>query len=154
MLRLNEDRVHEAAAALEGISSSVLKFNFTASHYFLKSRYIDIEYHRTDNIDSLQAGVIEKCNPLRLGLPKASEHSLANSEGEARSNLEMYGYKPCGKLFRPHMTFTRFSKDVSVLPEGLPDPHYFSGSFVAVGLFKIDENGTCISRVASYELKD
>jgi len=98
--------------------------------------------------------VISAINPIRDGLRENDKARLMSATGELRENLEKYGYRGVGELFRPHMTFTRFANGRAIDVSSLPDSHEFSGEFLTLGLFEMGDNGTCVRKIAEYKLGD
>jgi len=107
----------------------------------------------------LQDLVVAGLNPVRVGLRETDPvgrrlHDwLPTTIGEVRANLERYGYDEIGRLFRPHIAFTRFlQRDLRIDLGTLPSPLAFSGEFSHLGLYEMGEHGTCTSGVVDLDL--
>jgi len=56
-------------------------------------------------------------------------------------------------LYAPHLTFTRFKSDHPEIVESLPPKEDFGGTYIAIGLFEMGDNGTCVKKVGAWELQ-
>jgi len=78
---------------------------------------------------------------------------LKIATGLARENLETWGYRAVGELFRPHLTFTRFVSRQPIPLEDMGAPSAFRGQFARLALFEMGPNGTCIRKVKEFDLQ-
>lgn len=152
MTQLKSEDLDAVKTILAGIAGSTPQLNLTANRYDQSGGYIDAEYTRNEAIGRLQMAVIAAINPLRDGLREKYEARILTSTGKIRENLETYGYREVGELFRPHMTFTRFASGQPIDVSELPQPSQFSGLFVKLGLFEMGDNGTCARKIAEVDL--
>jgi len=152
MANLREADIDRVKEILANLASTFPSQQLTAAAYALNRGYIDVEYTNADTLDKLKMSVIHAINPLRDGLLDHDRSSLSELTGLALENVQTYGYKYVGKLARPHMTFTRFVDENAKHVGTLPDVHAFSGSFPKLGLFALGENGTCIRKLAEWQL--
>lgn len=137
---------------LADIASSTPRLNLTATRYNQAMGYVDVEYARTEVLDRLQMRVVEAINPIRDGMSEKNKVRMLRATGELRENLEKYGYRGVGALFRPHITFTRFVHGRAINTGTLPRPSEYSGVFARLGLFELGNNGTCIRKLAEFHL--
>lgn len=152
MTQLKIADLDKVKAILMDIAANTPLLDLTATRYDQAEGYIDADYARTEMLDQLQMAVVEAINPIRDGMREKDEARMLTTTGKVRENLEKYGYRGVGELFRPHMTFTRFADGESIDTSTLPDPSEFSGQFVKLGLFEMGDNGTCIRKIADFEL--
>jgi len=145
MTQLKVADLEKVKALLAAIAASTPQLDITATRYDQAEGYIDVEYARTEALAHLQMTVVEAINPIRDGMYAAT--------GKARESLEKYGYRGVGELFRPHLTLTRFVGGRSIDANTLPEPNEFSGRFVRLGLFEMGDNGTCVRKIAEFELE-
>jgi Protein of unknown function (DUF1045) len=123
-----------------------------ATHYYQAERYIDVEYERTEPMAQLQMQVVDAINPIRDGMRENDKRRMATVTGPARDNLEKYGYRGVGELFRPHISLTRFEREQPTVASGLGPITEFNGQFTHLGLFEMGANGTCVRKIDEFEL--
>jgi 2'-5' RNA ligase len=152
MVQLKSTDLEKVKVMLSDIASDASILDLTASKYNQTRGYFDVEYERTEWIDTLQQTVIDAINPMRDGMNEEDALRMQEATGLARENLEKYGYKPVGELFRPHATITRFANEGTTDITVLPDLTHFSGQYTRIGLFEMGDSGTCIREIASYNL--
>lgn len=143
------DKVKEL---LSSIAAGIPQLDLIASGYYQAEGYIDPNYTRTKTLDQLQMTVVNAINPIRDGMREKDKARLASTSGKIRENLEKYGYRGVGDLFRPHMTLTRFADGQPIDESSLPDIHRFDGKFIKLGLFEMGDNGTCVRKIADFKL--
>lgn len=115
--------------------------------------YVDIAYARNVEADSLQAVVVDTFNSLRSGMRESDKLKMADATGLKLKNLQTYGYPAIGELFRPHITLTRFPLETDPDLTVLDPPELFDGEFTRIGLFEMGQNGTCIRKIAEFNLQ-
>ncbi len=152
MLRIKPEDLAKAAELLSEITQTTDVVNLQASRFDQNKGYIDVEYHCTEQLHNLQQQAVAALAPIRDGLREGEGASLLESTGVALENLQKYGYKYVGELFRPHVTFTRFDTEQSGVKTLLQEVPTFDGSFVKIGLFEMGENGTCIKKIKEFSL--
>lgn len=152
MTQLKVADIEKVKELLREIAERTPLLELTTTGYGQAEGYIDADYKRTDELARLQAVVIEAINPIRDGMREKDKARMLTTEGKVRENLEKYGYRGVGELFRPHLTFTRFTDGQPIDTNALPDPHQFDGKFIKLGLFEMGDNGTCTRRVAEFDL--
>lgn len=153
MTQLKNTDVEEVIRLLTTIATTAPSFSLIADTYFQKEGYIDANYVRTAELDALQMTVIDAINPIRDGMRDKDKARLPLTEGLARKNLEQYGYRGVGELFRPHMTLTRFVSSAKINTSTLPPVSDFSGQFPKLGLFEMGANGTCIRKIVEFDFR-
>ncbi len=152
-LQLPETDFEKARSLLESIAKSRQVFNLRAENYNQGERYWDVEYQKPDTLAQLQIKAVSIFEALREGLRENDRIRLATATGLVKENLEKYGDRAIGQLYRPHLTLTRFvDKPPLSLDEASPAVSEFSGEFPELGLFEMGENGTCRQRITSFKL--
>lgn len=153
MTQLKIDDLDKAKEILADIATKTSAFDLKATRYFQEERYIDPEYERTEELANLQMTVVNAINPIRDGMRVKDIARLPETTGIVRENLEKYGYRGVGELFRPHMTLARFAESKEIDVSVLPDIDELSGQFVKLGLFEMGDNGTCVRMLAEFNLR-
>lgn len=152
MTQLKVSDLDKVKELLSDIAARTSLLTPTTTGYDQAEGYIDADYERTDELADLQMAVIDAINPIRDGMREKDKARMLTATGEARENLEKYGYRGVGKLFRPHLTLTRFTNGEPIDTATLPDSHQFDGQFVELGLFEMGDNGTCARLIATFNL--
>lgn len=152
MAQLKVDDLDRVKSILSGIANSTPQLSLTATRYDQAEGYIDVEYARTEAIDRLQMAVVEAINPIRDGMRIKDKARMLTTIGKVRENLDKYGYRGVGELFRPHISLTRFADGQPIDTAALPEPAEFSGAFIKLGLFEMGDNGTCVRKIADFSL--
>lgn len=152
MLQLKEDDLENVKSLLAEIASKTSALNLKVSNYEQKEAYVDVEYARNEQTDRLQQQVVAMLNPIRDGMLEKDKARMLEATGLALENFQNYGYKNVGELFRPHITFTRFGSEQPTAQELLPELATFNGTFTKLGLFEMGDNGTCVRRIAEFDL--
>lgn len=152
MLQLKEDDLENVKSLLAEIASKTSALNLKVSNYEQKEAYVDVEYARNEQTDRLQQQVVAMLNPIRDGMLEKNKARMLEATGLALENFQNYGYKNVGELFRPHITFTRFGSEQPTAQELLPELATFNGTFTKLGLFEMGDNGTCVRRIAEFDL--
>ncbi len=143
------DKVQE----LLGIVADTIKIiSVTAGGYSQDEGYIDANYAKTIELEDLQDKVISMINPIRNGLRERDKARIVTAEGVEKENLERYGYRSVGVLFRPHLSLTRFKDNRPLDQSFLPDMSIFNGELTRLGLFEMGDNGTCVRKIVDFEL--
>lgn len=152
MVQFKLEDIDNIKTVLADIAVNVSPLQLTSREYKQAEAYIDAEYIRTDALATLQMAVVEATNPLRDNLRKRVKAYMLSTTGAVRENIEKYGYRNVGELFRPHVTFTRFTDDIVINIAGLPKPSELNGAFIKLGLFEMGDNGTCVRKIAEWDL--
>lgn len=150
MTQLKSTDIEDASRRLAAVAASMQAFDLIAESYFQEAGYIDPSYAKTPALENLQMQVIDAINPIRDGMREKDKARLLTAEGVARSNLEQYGYRGVGELFRPHMTLTRFASDDPIDVSILPPVGLFSGQFASLALCEMGNNGTCVRKIVTF----
>lgn len=154
MTQLKVEDLEKVKTILAAIAANTPQLSLTVTRYDQADGYIDADYARTESLDHLQMAVVEAINPIRDGMREKDKVRMLTTTGKVRENLEKYGYRGVGELFRPHMTFTRFAGGQPIDTNTLPSPSEFSGQFTKFGLFEMGDNGTCVRKIAEFALGD
>jgi hypothetical protein len=153
MLRLKTEDLPKVEERLAGIAAHTPALRLEADHYSQAEGYIGANYTRTADIDTLQKTVVEAINPLRDGLRPNAAARLPQATGPVRRNLEQFGYRSVGELFRPHLTFTRFTNRLPIPLEDMGAPTAFSGRYPKLALCEMGPSGTCIRIIQEFPLQ-
>lgn len=153
MTRLKTNDLPEVEKRLAEIAARTPKVHLESDSYVQEEGYIDANYIRTPEAAQLQETIVQAINPLRDGLRPRDIPKLENATSLVRKNLETWGYRSVGELFRPHLTFTRFTNRQPIPLEDMDAPSAFSGQFARLALFEMGPNGTCIRRIKEFDLQ-
>lgn len=153
MTQLKVADIDTANAIVAEIAARTHAFDLSAVRYVQQAGFLDPDYGRTGRLAALQMTVVDAINPIRDGVRAKEQARLATATGAARANIEQYGYRSVGELFRPHMTLTRFADSRAIDTNALPSPQHFSGQFTSLGLFEMGDNGTCARQIATFKLQ-
>jgi hypothetical protein len=156
MFQLEESDITKVEEILTNIASQTRIMNGKSTRYYLGEGhgvgYIDPEYEASDVLRTLQQLVIEAVNPIRAGMRESDKAKMQDATGVKLENLQKYGYPAVGELFRPHITLTRLKEHKPEVLQLLPGIATFNGTFDRIGLFEMGDNGTCIRKIAEYNL--
>lgn len=148
MVRISQEQLPQVIACLQHMAAQYAPVQAIATSYNVGkgfgAGYIDPQYEKTAELIALQAHVLQAVEPLRNGHLPGHEQKLQNASAVKKQNLETYGYDAIGELFRPHMTLTRFTREIALPQHLLPPVSEFSGMFNAVGIYEMGQNGTCV----------
>ena len=154
MCQIKEHDIAVVSEMLKSLANKYEEFKLEASGFGNAERFFDIEYEKSNAITSLQNEVLDKVNPVRDGMREKDKARLITAVGLEKLNLDTYGYRSVGELFRPHLTITRFKKlETYKAPVEIGKPQEYSGTFNRIGLFMMGDDGTAVSELASFQLK-
>lgn len=147
----------KCVAALQQLAERTKTQHLEQDGYFYQNSghgkgYVDVNYARNEQVDSLQEQVISVFNELRYGMRESDKQKMLDATGVKLENLQKYGYPSVGELFRPHITLTKFPVETEPDLSVLPDSTIFDGVFTRIGLFEMGLNGTCIRKIAECNL--
>ena len=114
--------------------------------------YVDVTFVRNADVDALQGRTIAAFNRLRAGMREKDKQKMTEATGLRLKNLQEYGYPAVGELFRPHVTLTKFPIEIEPDLSVLPSATIFDGTFTRLGLFEMGDNGTCVRKIAEFNL--
>lgn len=157
MFQMDIDNQTDCIEALRQLAEQTEAQQLVQDGYFYQDSghgkgYVDIAFKRNAAVDALQRRVVEIFNSLRAGMRESDKAKMTDATGLKLENLQKYGYPAIGELFRPHITLTKFPVEIEPNLTGLPDPSIYAGKFTRIGLFEMGTNGTCIRRIAEFEL--
>ncbi len=152
MVQLKQADLDKISALLAQIAQTTSIQDLQPTGYVQDAGYIDVSYDCPDSLVALQNKVLEAINPLRDGLRPKDAARLEAASGIVRENLETYGYRGVGELFRPHITFTRVAGTEPVDLSDLPAPQAFARKFTKLALCEMGDNGTCARTIATFDL--
>lgn len=157
MFQMDINNQNDCISALQQIASNTCVQHLVQDGYVYQDSgfgkgYVDVAFARNEETDLIQEIVVDKFNSLRAGMRESDKNKMADATGLKLENLQKYGYPAIGELFRPHITLTRFPMDVEPNLAMLPSSEIFSGDFTRIGLFEMGINGTCIRKIAEFDL--
>ena len=157
MFQMNVSDQVACIDALRRLAEQTKSQQLTQDGYFYQDSghgkgYVDIAFKRNTEADALQQRTVEAFNSLRAGMRESDKAKMTDATGLKLENLQKYGYPAIGALFRPHITLTKFPIEIEPNLAGLPDPSIYTGEFTHIGLFEMGTNGTCIRKIAEFEL--
>lgn len=159
MFQMNVSDQAECINALRQLAEQTKSQQLAEDGYFYQDSghgkgYVDIAFKRNAEADALQQQVVKAFDSLRAGMRESDKAKMADATGLKLENLQKYGYPAIGELFRPHITLTKFPVEIEPDLTGLPDSSIYTGEFTRIGLFEMGANGTCIRKIAEFELAD
>lgn len=152
MLQLKEADLEKVFALLGKIAGDTPTITGSPKLFGSHNNYIDVEYDKTTEIARLQMDVVEVLNPIRDCLRDKDKERLPTATEEEKNAILKYGYRSVGKLFEPHLTFTRFKDPQPDAKNSLPDMKKFDGRFLEMGIYEMGDNGTCVHEIKKWQL--
>jgi len=152
MLQLKAEDLPEVQNRLLQIANSIRPVHATAARYWQAKQFLDVEYEKSAEMADLQSSVVAALNPIRDGMRAKDVERMKEATGLALENYQKYGWNTVGELYRPHLTLTRFLEDQDIEQLLLPAINEFSGPFPVLGLFEMGDNGTCVRKIAEFQL--
>lgn len=157
MFQMDTSNQDECIAALKSIAEQTAIQRLEQDGYVYTDSgfgkgYVDVTYKRNSEVDGLQDQVVAVFNTLRAGMRERDIAKMADATGVKLENLQKYGYPAIGELFRPHITLTKFPAEIEPDLTVLPSSEIFDGVFDRIGLFEMGPNGTCIRKIAEFNL--
>ncbi len=153
MFRAKEKNLPKIIEKLETVAAQTETLRLESNEYFQAEGYIDADYQKTSEIEELQQDVLETINPLRDGLRPRDVPRLETATGALKENLEKWGHRAVGELFRPHLTLARFKNRLPIPLEDMGAPTAFSGRYPKLALFEMGPNGTCARKIKEFDLR-
>lgn len=152
MVQLDMDKIDEIKDLLSNVASNTSTVALSPKEYHQQWGYVDVEYNKEPISSTLQMDIIHALNPIRDGLRQKDKDRLAEAVGKERENIETYGYRSVGEMFAPHITITRFTDRKDIDLTTLPDISNLPATFSKIGIFEMGENGTCVRKIAEFNL--
>lgn len=153
MLQLRQADIAQVQELLGDIAKEFQSLQLKAERFYQAQCYVDVEYGKNEQLIQMQQSVVNTLNPIRDGMREKDKARMAEATGLALANFQKYGYKYVGELFRPHITFTRFNEEQPDAEKVLPLITSFDGSFTKIGFFEMGDNGTCVRKIADFNLR-
>lgn len=153
MLQLEDHDAPNVVSSLQRIADDTNALSLQALRFRTSCGYFEIEYTNTVEGRGLQVAVIDAANEYRVGILPSDEFIMAVASGDKLTNFESFGYAYVGKLFRPHITLTRFVNSNISDPENMPELKNYDSKFIGLALCKLGDNGTCSEIVCSIRLQ-
>ncbi len=153
-IALEESVLPQVALMLESIAENFEPFLLRQDTYRLvDKRWLDMSYEIDEPLIKLHQAILAIIAPLRVRTKEGEQtEEWSDLSPERQENLELYGSSEVARLYRPHLTLTRFKepREESLL-ECLPTPEF---SFIAdsLDIYELGEHGTCKNIVATCKL--
>lgn len=155
MARFAESKVPEVISVVEKAVRNIESFPCDHVGYFMtQGRYLEVSYHKSAQFLGLQEAIIRRVALFRLNPGDPYQESyFAPYTVEQQKNAKKTGYDLARKLYRPHITLTRY-KEGSV-PEEFPAFPQASLSFALTRIWvcRADDNGAVYERLAEFSIK-
>lgn len=157
MFQMNLSHQQECIAALQHLAHSSGTQTLQEEGYYYQDQgfgkgYVDVSFARNKQADLLQDRIVKTFNDLRADMRESDKQKMTDATGLKLENLQKYGYPSIGELFRPHITLTKFPAEIEPDLSTLVPATEFTGEFDRLGLFEMGPNGTCIRKIAEFEL--
>lgn len=152
MVQLDMSKIDEIKERLSNVAVNSSKVTLIPKEYHQDWGYVAVEYDREPIVDQLQMDVVHALNPIRDGLRQKDIDRLPEAVGLERENILTYGYRSIGEKFAPHITITRFADRKDIDLTKLPDLSMMNATFSKIGIFEMGENGTCVRKLAEFNL--
>jgi hypothetical protein len=152
MARFQSSIVEELFLRLKSIVVDVESFRLAHDGYFLTpGNYYEVSYRRERRLLAVHGRITRGLRSLRhIESPPVVEDYYGPYSAEQRSNVRRDGYDLTGRLYRPHVTITRFPGR----PRG--DMPVAGGdlSFTArrIGVFRADHLGAARELIQAFDL--
>ncbi|NCU42185.1 MAG: hypothetical protein EOM19_05735 [Candidatus Moranbacteria bacterium] len=151
---LEQAVVKEVCIILESAIQSIPIFTITGKEYYCYlGGWVGISYEKNSELLALENYVLHSLKNLWCR-DFASEYE--DVSGEKGKNIQEYGWADAGLRFFPHITLSRMKKDEYEEVIAVLNAHQISEwSFCVerVGLFELDEHGTCTKLLQTFDLK-
>lgn len=162
MANVGPQDLGQTMQALSGVAERGGELPLSAQRYQSNEHGMyEVFYEKTREITRLQEDVIGAVNPLRDGIRahdpvgRPIQQRMAAVSGELRENFEKSGYDEVGSYFNPHITLARLNEPASgSAGSNMPALSEFSGTFSKLALYRMGDNGTCVSKVGEWRLRD
>jgi 2'-5' RNA ligase len=154
MARYPNDIINAMFEATEQTLKDLTSIICIHSGYFLtEGRYLEASYRKSESLLDLQELLIKHDSKFRLnpGSP-FREAYFAPYSFDQQKNAEQTGYDLAGKLYRPHISLTRYRQDgVPTMFPSIPALD-LSFSMSKICIYKADENGQAYELVRTFKI--
>ena len=116
-------------------------------------RYLEVSYRKSEDFMNLHNGLIEALAPLRINSGNPYEEGYFTPyNAEQQQNAKETGYDLAKKIYRPHITLTRWAE--GQVPETFPafPAAKLSFNLSTVCVFKADDNGAVYEELARFSI--
>lgn len=154
MARFADSEVEKVIHGVESVMESVEEFYCEKTGFFLtEGNYLEVSYRRSPELMQLHESLISQIAQYRINPGKPFEEGyFAPYTSEQKQNAIDTGYDLARKLYRPHITLTRYKSGDApkVLPE-LPEAE-LSFDLNKVCIYKADDNGAVFELIKEFEV--
>ena len=151
MFRVSDDTVQSVVEAVAKVLASQTSFlcqQAEPGFFMTKGRYYEVSYQKTPEFVALHESLITALSPLRInpGNPYEEGYFTPYTD-EQKQNAKETGYDLAHKLFRPHITLTRYFEGKVPETEPALPPADLSFQLGKVCVFKADDNGAVYEKL-------
>lgn len=161
------DAMSQAFARMQLIAQNASDLTLQATQYAYNAgeASFEVRYEASNQLLAIQQQILDKVNPLRLGLLLEKDpggntvEDLIEAEGVLGDNIRSTGFAEVGDpakggLFRPHVTLNWFEIGTEVHEHDsiLPKLDTLAGTYTHLGVYLLGPYGTCAQRLAHYQL--
>jgi 2'-5' RNA ligase len=152
MARFAEKNIQSVIQATKNAIQPLESFDCEHVGYFkTEGRYLEVSYHRSSELIQMQEALIAALAKFRInpGRPYIEGYFYPYSL-EQRQNAELTGYDLARKLFRPHITLTRYAtgKVPGVFP-AFPELK-LSFRLSTICIYKANDDGAIFEQLAEF----
>lgn len=154
MARFPQESIEVVKQKLIELASSLSPVQLKQSGYYLtEGDYVEVSYQRTAELLAFQDSIITALKDFRDSPGKPARESYYGPYAdEQQQNAQETGYDLAYKLYRPHITLTRYKE--GYVPETFPQFPAANLSFTLpkIALYKADENGAIFEEITTLNL--
>lgn len=153
-IALEESVLPQVILMLKSITENFEPFLLRhATYRLVDGRWLDMSYEIDEPLMKLHQAILAIIAPLRVRTPEGEQkEEWSDLSPERQENLELYGSAEVARLYRPHLTLTRFAEhQEESLLESLPTPD-FSFTASSLDIYELGEYGTCKNIVTTCKL--
>lgn len=155
MARFPNNKIPNVLEATQKALAGAKSFTCEHTGYFMTAgRYLEASYRRSNEFLVLHEALItglkdHRANP---GNPLEEKYFTPYTD-EQRKNAEETGYDLARRLYRPHVTLTRYKE--SMVPEMFPGfaPAKLSFQIDKIGVYKADDNGAVYEKLGEFAIE-
>jgi len=155
MARFPESEISKIIQATELALRDKQSFRCEHTGYLLTAgRYLEVSYRNSAEFTVLHESLIESLKGYRINPGKPFEEGYFTPyTQEQRENAEKTGYDLAYRLFRPHITLTRYHE--GQVPEVFPDFPAVQLSFglSKICVYKADDNGAVYEKLGEFTIE-
>ncbi|MBM3206129.1 MAG: 2'-5' RNA ligase family protein [Candidatus Staskawiczbacteria bacterium] len=152
MARFSNDQIPNILKSVGGLMEGAKSFLCKHTGYFMtKGRYFEVSYEKSTPFVALHEKLISELKEYRINPGQPYEEGYFTPYTEAQqNNAKETGYDLAHKLFRPHVTLTRYQE--GKVPEINPEtpPIDLSFPLQKICVYKADDNGAVYEKLTEF----